>query len=575
MSPSPPRSLGSARALTQLAVALAMLVLLPAAALAHAVLSESHPRQGEVLSAAPTEVVVSFNEPIAAAFTPLKVVDQAGARVDTGDARILQPARDTVRVDLKPLPPGIYTAVYRVTSLDSHPVEGSITFSVGLPLDRAASPALPPVRDFGAAAGSLRGVELLAVAVLAGLPLFLTAIWWPTAGRGPAGLAWALWALASLAGAAGLAIYGVRLSGEALTPAVLLQTLLQTRNGWLWGVRVLLGGLTALLLHAWDRKSGWGALAPAAGLLVTLSLQSHAMAAGGALDVLLDWVHLAAAALWAGGLAGFALVMLPALRRSDPPDKAEQVRGAVRRFTRLATLSVILLILTGLFAALRHIPSLEALTTTGYGRILLIKLALIVPLLALGALHWRREGGGRFRLTVGGELLLMCAVFAAAGLLSTHAPATAELAARQGPVAQSARENGFQIDLQVDPARPGTNEATVTVKRPDGSPETGASLVLRVISLEMDMGTLTLDGVEGQPGVYVVQDVLLGMDGDWEFTVSFLTGDGREVRRAFKITAPYPQQPTSRSPGPGSGRSARGSPGLLPQPARPAPDTRS
>ena len=47
----------------------------------------------------------------------------AGKPVAQGEGRVLQ-------VKLKPLPPGVYTVVWHVTSVDTHKTEGHFTFTV-------------------------------------------------------------------------------------------------------------------------------------------------------------------------------------------------------------------------------------------------------------------------------------------------------------------------------------------------------------------------------------------------------------------------------------------------------------
>ncbi|HET6520923.1 MAG TPA: copper resistance CopC family protein, partial [Geminicoccaceae bacterium] len=101
-----------------------------AAALAHAVVVETVPADGAVLDAPPGTVVIRFSEPV----TPIavRVLDGAGRAMTAPEAAT---ARDReVRIALPPdLPRGSYIASYRVTSLDSHPIGGSIVFAVGAP----------------------------------------------------------------------------------------------------------------------------------------------------------------------------------------------------------------------------------------------------------------------------------------------------------------------------------------------------------------------------------------------------------------------------------------------------------
>ncbi|HYF93034.1 MAG TPA: copper resistance protein CopC [Symbiobacteriaceae bacterium] len=512
------------RLLIALAVLLAALTV-PAAASAHATLVQSFPTHGQNLDNAPPSMEIIFNEAVSAPFNPLTVRNSRGERVDQGDA-IVDPG-DPVRVEvnLKPLPPGLYTAVYRVASLDGHPVEGAIVFSVGAAgeapaIDQAAPPtvATPP------AVGVVHGLAQLVACLLAGLAAFLVLVAGGESMAHLGRLALALVLLLAGLGFAEMSLYAVRASGEAWSPQLLGRALLATRVGniWLWrlGLAAAAGGALALV-----SRLKWAAPIAGLGLLFTFSLQSHAMALGRTLPVVVDYLHLVALAPWVGGLAGFALA-----------PRAE----LVPRFSRVALVSVALLAGTGTYGALQHMPSWQALWTTVYGRALLWKLGLLVPVLALAAYNLFRRGQGRFRLSVRGELVLVMGIFLAAGFLTSLPPAGVELALKQGPFEETATADGFTIGLKITPNRLGFNQATITLLNPEGKPEPGANAGLRLTMLEHDMGTQSIDAREISPGTYGVRDVILGMPGEWQVEVAALTKGGREVRYAFRVKIPSP-----------------------------------
>jgi methionine-rich copper-binding protein CopC len=61
----------------------------------------------------------------------LTVTNQAGQRVDLGNAQIAPAQPNELQVGLKPLPPGTYTVTWHVVSVDTHPTQGTFTFTVG------------------------------------------------------------------------------------------------------------------------------------------------------------------------------------------------------------------------------------------------------------------------------------------------------------------------------------------------------------------------------------------------------------------------------------------------------------
>ena len=104
--------------------------------------------------------------------------------------------------------------------------------------------------------------------------------------------------------------------------------------------------------------------------------------------------------------------------------RAELRWRAVRRFSRVATLAVMILIVTGVYAVLLHVPSVEGLLSTPYGRALMVKLGLAVLLLAAGGVNLVLEGRGPFGRIVGGELILAVGILVATGFLTSLPPAS-------------------------------------------------------------------------------------------------------------------------------------------------------
>lgn len=131
-------------------------------------------------------------------------------------------------------------------------------------------------------------------------------------------------------------------------------------------------------------------------------------------------VHVAAACLWAGGLAAVALVC-----RGRPGLLADL---ALPRFSRLAGYCAGCVLLTGVVSAAFQLPAPSALVDSGYGRLVLAKAAGFAVVLGLGWRTRRRLAEGNRGLTgwVVVELVWMAGVFAVAAALA-EAPADALL----------------------------------------------------------------------------------------------------------------------------------------------------
>lgn len=147
------------RILAQLGATAAAVILAASPAWAHASLTGTDPVDGAVLDAAPSQVVLQFNEEPLDALVDVVITDAAGDVVAMDAA---QAGGTEVRV---PFPAGLaagdYTVAYRVVSADGHPITGSITLTLtqGAPSASEAATAEPVVIDESAAAEVLADVQ--------------------------------------------------------------------------------------------------------------------------------------------------------------------------------------------------------------------------------------------------------------------------------------------------------------------------------------------------------------------------------------------------------------------------------
>ena len=97
----------------------------------HAFLDHASPAVGSSVPAAPPVVALWFTQDLEPAFSAVTVTNEAGQRVDLGNAQIPQSSPAELQIGLKPLPPGTYLVSWHVVSVDTHPTEGTFTFEVG------------------------------------------------------------------------------------------------------------------------------------------------------------------------------------------------------------------------------------------------------------------------------------------------------------------------------------------------------------------------------------------------------------------------------------------------------------
>lgn len=115
--------------LPRLMLLVAIVLLLPRAALAHAFPEAEEPKVGSTVRSPPQQVAIQFDAPIEALFSKLDVLDNSGQSEDDGTPQVNADTR-TLMVHLKPLTPGDYTVKWSVVAKDGHRTEGSYTFTV-------------------------------------------------------------------------------------------------------------------------------------------------------------------------------------------------------------------------------------------------------------------------------------------------------------------------------------------------------------------------------------------------------------------------------------------------------------
>jgi len=254
-----------------------------------------------------------------------------------------------------------------------------------------------------------------------------------------------------------------------------------TRFGEIAGLRLGLA-VTLGVLMTLPRQRALQ-LAAAAGLSGLLAFTGHAGATPGAagwLHLTSDLLHLLAAAAWLGGLPGFAL-MLAAIGKSTASAEGAFARRATARFSAIGIASVGILLGSGLINSWELLGGPSNLWTTTYGRVLALKAALFVFMVALAAVN-------RFRLTprLPGppairalrrnariESALGLGVLMLVGVLGTVIPGAHVHTNAAAPPSEAAfvhiHTEIVMADVTIDPGHAGKSAATIRLWREDSS----------------------------------------------------------------------------------------------------------
>ena len=524
-----------------LLVVAAVGVLLGAAAIpasAHAILRATTPTDGEELNEVPDVVSLEFNEPVSTSAGGVRVFNAGGVRVDAGDAETPTDSLESVEVSLKPdLPGGTYIVSWRALSADAHPVHGAFVYTVGeADADEAViGQILQGSSDTGwqTAATVLRFLQYLAALLAAGGVFFLIYVHDRSDHDGAVltrTVAWAAVAVLVIT-VISYAVQAALVTGLGFASSV-DPLILGDVAGSSFGISSFGLALGALLLLAgtlrlWD---AWAVITGAFGAVIVLgsfALTGHtATSTPRWLVMTADIAHTLAGATWFGGLVLLAL----ALRRRRAIDDPVGGGALVSRFSTMATTSIVVVSLAGTALGWVEVRAARALLSTGYGVTLLVKLALVAAVLAVGAYNHRklvpaiRNAGDaawqRLRSTVRLEVAGLVLVVAVTGVLVNLVPARD--AAGLGGILSVRRPVGdtHQVDITVDPNRVGPNEMHIYLFTNEGRPAKAEEITVGLTMPADDIGPIEREPTPTGPGHWTLTAAELPIAGRWIVTIN-------------------------------------------------------
>ena len=408
----------------------ATLLARPAVAWAHAHLTKSFPSAGAVVTEPPSAIRLWFSEAPELTLTKVVLTDSAGAVIPVGAAERDSTGALAARVPiLSLLASGRYTVSWSTAAADGHPSKGHFSFTLTLPTSRAiitprgvVSPPPPKAdtaitvrptntgtEDAAASAETpafviVRAVSFVSLLVLIGAAAFRSFVIGRIAGleagtrtaieRSVASRATIFAAAYIVAALIRLYLQNRMMSGDAATDATHLRAMsMGTDWGVAWRVQ-LMGAITALigLLVAQRNRMGWAVLTLGVAVLAggtTMGSHAHVAPQQPGLVSAFDFLHILAASGWLGSLFWATLTALPIIQAS-PGRRAERAAALVHAFSPAALANVTILAITGFVGAKYKFTAWSPLWTTSYGQVLLVKLALLGIVAALGYHNWRR-----------------------------------------------------------------------------------------------------------------------------------------------------------------------------------------
>ena len=385
----------------------------------HTELERSDPAENAVLAASPSRIVLDYTTGVLLA--PSTVVVRSAQTRPVNASRPTYLADDRRDVLVLPLAEtlsnGSYEVAWTTAGPDGHAISGNFGFRVEsdtLEVDdtvaatdtaeESAGGRTAPARGALASAAT-RFVHYAGIAGLLGAVAFRLLVAGALAREGSRQIYQAAvgraWTIAALSAGAVLASAPFRLwfqaqaffPGDAAPDWTGLLTSTPWGQGWMLHVGA---GLLAALGIAVSRKQGphgaaWG-IASLSALLLPLVpvLSGHAWnTEPRSLAATALYVHVAVTGVWVGGLFCVVFAGLPAVRRHAEGVEGAGLAAMVAAFSRIAVGAVALLAASGTVNAWMHLDVFSQLWTTSWGRTLLVKLAVVAGVMAVGLYNWR------------------------------------------------------------------------------------------------------------------------------------------------------------------------------------------
>ena len=490
--------------------------------LAHAALVGSDPAEGSVIATSPDTIRLSLNEPV----TPLAL------KLFYPDGRSVAPRGSAQNNDLVVELPiaadqGTYALSWRVASADGHPIGGTLLFSVGHASQRSAAAATAPATALPIWFARI-GVYLGWIGGIGGA-FFLTVI----AGRRPPQADRMVVALLGLGAIANVVSFGLQgldeLGGNLadLGSTAVWSAGLQSRYGETLGL-----GSVALLLAAAAlrcRRRGVSVTGATASLLMVAFAMTLSGHAGTAAPI---WaartalaLHTASATLWGGSL--LPLLILVAMRHECAAPAALRLSAAL-----LPTIAA--LVLSGATLAVLQGVTVTGLLETGYGRLLACKLALVLVMLALGALNRHvlvprlaKDGpayGRHLRRVLAVDVCLLLAVLAVvAGWRFTPPPrsvASTEAALRHHQMLHIHTDRGMAMIELGD-----RGSLNIRLSGADGRPMPAREVRVSLANPAAGIEPLQRQATRVEDGRWSVDGLTLPIGGAWTLRLGILVSD--------------------------------------------------
>ncbi|MGG0463519.1 copper resistance CopC/CopD family protein [Priestia aryabhattai] len=499
---------------------------------AHAVLLNASPKEGSQLKQMPDKVSLTFNERLGEGVFNLQVRNDKGKLITTKKATMNR-THQTISLDVPPSKKGIYTVSYSVISADSHPVQGTYVFSIGEKIDQAITNDNSNQGENGKQSSfydiGFSLVQTFYYLALLWLVGFVLWKWYVPYQSGQQKQKYKKNVRYLQAGYIIFLLISIGVQSTALLKGASLSQIktfvMHSPTGWSWMTCILLTcvGFLFLLKNKW-LDFIWAGL-----LLVATTLNGHAVASDTPVyTIMLDFIHLVTASLWAAGL-----VYLFMMWRKE----REQALAFLPIFSRIAFVSLMLLILSGVLYTLNLLPDITALFKTTWGLLLLAKIFMVMLVAGVGLLireHLRKNDSPSLTKFLMSDVSFMLVIVLIVGMITHLNPIP-----QNEPLVWKENKQDIEFLIKTSTLSPGKDSLWVKASLPqDGSsiqsvdialsPKNKGELAPIDVPLKVDKDE-SQEKQQVQYRMYETNNLVIPYGGRWQIAVRLVTSNLDEV----------------------------------------------
>jgi copper transport protein len=213
---------------------------------------------------------------------------------------------------------------------------------------------------------------------------------------------------------------------------------------------------------------------------------------------------------------------------------------ALGRFSRIIPFALLLVVAAGAALAVVQLQNINALWTTTYGNVFLIKLALLAPLFVLAALNRFRltlpatagdtAATGMLRRSVAMEVMLFLAIFAVVACWRFTPPPRALAEAAAAPTSTHIHTLKAMADLTITPGRTGPVTASMIIMTGEFGLLPAKGVTLTFANPVAGVEPITRQASQPGDGTWQIANMPIPAPGRWSVRIDILVSDFEMVR---------------------------------------------